>query len=105
MPLHMKEFFSIEELQEAKLIESMPFSRSAPVLQIPATPKSPFYSHQGPGTLKDTESALFDLHADPLQNHPLHDVAVQQRMHRMAIEQMKIQHAPVEYFRRLDLSS
>jgi len=35
----------------------------------------------------------------------LHDVAVQQRMHRMAIEQMKIQHAPVEYFRRLDLSS
>ena len=105
MPLHMKEFFSIEELQEAKLIESMPFSRSAPVLQIPATPKSPFYSHQGPGTLKDTESALFDLHADPLQNHPLHDVAVQQRMHRMAIEQMKIQHAPGEYFRRLDLSS
>jgi hypothetical protein len=105
MPLHMKEFFSIEELQEAKLIESMPFSRNAPVLQIPATPKSPFYSHQGPGTLKDTESALFDLHADPLQNHPLYDVAVQQRMHHMAIEQMKIQHAPVEYFRRLDLSS
>jgi hypothetical protein len=105
MPLHMKEFFSIEELQEAKLIASMPFSRSAPVLQIPATPKSPFYSHQGPGTLKDTDSALFNLHADPLQNHPLHDASVQQRMHRMAIEQMKIQHAPLEYFKRLDLSN
>lgn len=105
MPLHMKEFFSIEELQEAKLIESMPFSRSAPVLKIPATPKSPFYSHQGPSTLKDTESALFDLLADPLQNHPLDDAPVLQRMHRMAIDQMNIQHAPVEYFRRLDLTN
>jgi arylsulfatase A-like enzyme len=66
MPLHMKEFFSIEELQEARLMESMPFSRSAPVLKIPATPKSPFYNHQGPGTLKDTQSALFDLLADLL---------------------------------------
>ncbi|MEY4018639.1 MAG: hypothetical protein RLZZ189_2437 [Pseudomonadota bacterium] len=105
MPLHMKEFFSIEELQEAKLMESMPFSRSAPVLQIPATPKSPFYSHQGPATLKDTESALFDLHTDPLQNHPLHDVALKERMRRLAITQMKVQHAPAEYFRRLDLSN
>ena len=105
MPLHMKEFFSIEELQEAKLIESMPFSRSAPVLKIPATPKSPFYSHQGPGTLKDTESALFDLLADPLQNHPLDDAPVLQRMHRMAIAQMNIQHAPLEYFQRLDLTN
>jgi hypothetical protein len=105
MPLHMKEFFSIEELQEAKLIQSMPFSRSAPVLQIPATPKSPFYSHQGPATLKDTESALFDLHTDPLQNHPLHDAALEERMRRMAVAQMKVQHAPVEYFRRLDLSN
>ena len=103
MPLHMKEFFSIEELQEAKLIQSMPFSRSAPVLQIPATPKSPFYSHQGPATLKDTESALFDLHTDPLQNHPLHDAALEERMRRMAVAQMKVQHAPAEYFRRLDL--
>jgi hypothetical protein len=105
MPLHMKEFFSIEELQEAKLIQSMPFSRSAPVLQIPATPKSPFYSHQGPATLKDTESALFDLHTDPLQNHPLHDASLEERMRRMAITQMKVQHAPAEYFRRLDLSN
>jgi hypothetical protein len=105
MPLHMKEFFSIEELQEAKLIQSMPFSRSAPVLQIPATPKSPFYSHQGPATLKDTESALFDLHTDPLQNHPLHDAALEERMRRMAVAQMKVQHAPAEYFRRLDLSN
>jgi hypothetical protein len=105
MPLHMKEFFSIEELQDAKLIPSMPFSRSAPVLKIPATPKSPFYNHQGPGTLKDTESALFDLLVDPLQNYPLHDASVLQRMHRMAVAQMNIQHAPHEYFQRLDLTN
>jgi hypothetical protein len=54
-------------------------------------------------TLKDTESVLFDLHTDPLQNHPLHDAALEERMRRMAVAQMKVQHAPAEYFRRLDL--
>jgi hypothetical protein len=48
---------------------------------------------------------LFDLHTDPLQNHPLHDAALEERMRRMAVAQMKVQHAPVEYFRRLDLSN
>jgi hypothetical protein len=40
-----------------------------------------------------------------LQNHPLHDVALKERMRRLAITQMKVQHAPAEYFRRLDLSN
>ena len=105
MPMHMKEFFSIDELQQAELVKSMPFSRSAPVLKIPATPKSPFYNHQGPGTLKDTVSVVFDLHTDPLQKSPLTDPAIQARMHQLAIAQMKTQHAPAEYFKRLALAA
>jgi hypothetical protein len=81
----------------------MPFSRTAPVLKIPATPKSPFYNHQGPGTLKDTVSAVFDLHSDPFQKTPLQDFVVEERMRKLAIEQMKVQHAPSEYFERLAL--
>lgn len=103
MPMHMKEFFSIEELQQAELIQSMPFSRTAPVMKIPATPKSPFYNHQGPGTLKDTISATFDLHTDPLQKSPLNDPLIQERLQQLAITQMKQQHAPAEYFKRLAL--
>ena len=103
MPMHMKELFSIEELQQAELVASMPFSRTAPVLKIPATPKSPFYNHQGPGTLKDTVSAVFDLHSDPFQKTPLQDFVVEERMRKLAIEQMKVQHAPSEYFERLAL--
>ena len=103
MPLHMKEFFSLQELQESQLISSMPFSRNTPVLKVPATPKSPFYNHQGPGTLKDTETVLFDLQADPGQLTPLNDPEVMNCMRALAIEEMKRQHAPKEYFLRLDL--
>ena len=103
MPMHMKEMFSIEELQAATLMESMPFSRSTPVLQVPATPKSPFYNHQGPGVLHDTKSALFNIAADPQQLQPLSDAVLEARMRGKAIAQMKLQHAPQEYYRRLGL--
>jgi hypothetical protein len=105
MPMHMKEFFSIDELQQAELVKSMPFSRATPVMKIPATLKSPFYNHQGPGTLKDTVSAVFDLQTDPLQKTPLADPVIQARMHQLAIDQMKVQHAPAEYFERLALAA
>lgn len=103
MPMHMKELFSLQELQEARLMDAMPFSRNTPVLKIPATPKSPFYNHQGPGVLQDTESALFDLQTDPQQMHPLSDPALARVMRQHAIRQMHQQHAPAEYFTRLAL--
>lgn len=103
MPMHMKELFSLQELQEARLMESMPFSRNTPVLKIPATPKSPFYNHQGPGVLQDTTSALFDLHTDPQQLSPLSNPELDRVMRQHAVRQMHQQHAPSEYFKRLAL--
>ena len=104
MPMHMKELFSLQELQEASLMKSMPFSRNTPVLKIPATPKSPFYNHQGPGVLQDTDSALFDLETDPRQIYPLADPELASVMRQHAVLQMHLQHAPVEYFKRLALN-
>jgi len=103
MPMHMKELFSLQELQEAQLMQSMPFSRNTPVLKVPATPKSPFYNLQGPGVLQDTQSALFDLHTDPQQLHPLDNPALEYSMRQHAVAQMQLHHAPPEYFRRLAL--
>jgi hypothetical protein len=55
--------------------------------------------------LKDTVSAVFDLQTDPLQKTPLTDPLIQARMHQLAIDQMKVQHAPAEYFDRLALAA
>jgi hypothetical protein len=103
MPMHMKTFFSLQELQESQWLPSIPFSRDTPVLCVPATPKSPFYNHQGPGVQHDTKSALYDLRDDPGQVTPLDDPLIEQRMRDLAIFEMKRQSAPPEYFERLNL--
>jgi len=103
MPMHMKTFFSLQELQESQWLPSIPFSRDTPVLRVPATPKSPFYNHQGPGVQHDTKSALYDLREDPDQVTPLDDPLLEQRMRDIAIFEMKRQSAPPEYFERLNL--
>lgn len=105
MPMHMKELFSLQELQEAQMMASMPFSRNTPVLKVPATPKSPFYNHQGPGVQQDAATVLYDLLNDPGQLKPIRDEAVEQRMRHLAIAEMTRQHAPPEYFRRLGLTT
>jgi arylsulfatase A-like enzyme len=103
MPMHMREFFSLQELQESQWLPGMPFSRDTPLLRVPATPKSPFYNHQGPGVQNDTQTALYDLASDPGQLSSLKDKQVEHRMRRLAIDEMKRQSAPAEYFTRLDL--
>jgi hypothetical protein len=45
------------------------------------------------------------LQTDPLQKTPLTDPLIQARMHQLAIDQMKVQHAPTEYFDRLALAA
>lgn len=105
MPMHMKAFFSLQELQESQWLPSVPFSRDTPVLQIPATPKSPFYNHQGPGVQHDTTSALYDLDSDPGQLAPVDDPKTERRMRELAIKEMMRHFAPPEYFERLNLDT
>ena len=87
-PMHMKELFSIAELAEAQLTPSTPFSRGAPLLRIPATPKSPFYNHQGPGVQHDARTVLFDLATDPDQLRPIQDAAIEARMRKLVIDEI-----------------
>ena len=101
----MKEMFSLAELAEAQLVAPTAFSRGAPMLRVPATPKSPFYNHQGPGVQHDAKTVLFDLQNDPDQLHPLQDAAIEARMRELAIAQMRHAGAPPEYFRRLGLAA
>ena len=103
MPMHLKELFSIAELADATLVQPTPFSRGAPLLRVPATPKSPFYNHQGPGVQHDAKTVLFDLHHDPDQLQPIADAAIEARMRALAAQEMRRAGAPPESFRRLGL--
>jgi arylsulfatase A-like enzyme len=104
MPMHMKELFAVEELQEAQLAPPLPFTKGAPVLRVPATPKSPNYKLHGPAAQNDTVTVMFDLADDPGQERPITDAAVRARLCDHIVRLMKENDAPPEYFARLGLT-
>ncbi len=96
MPTHMRSMFSIEELQGAELVKPFSFTKGVPLLRIPAA-SSPWSSANRYGTL------LFDNEADPLQQSPLRDAAIERRMTEAMVELMRSNDAPVEQYARLGL--
>ena len=103
MPMHLKGMFSPGELAQATLTEPQPHFKDVPVLRVPATPKSPFYNHQGPGVQNDTVTSLYDLSVDPDQTTPIDDPQVARRMRGLAVAEMTKAHVPAEYLRRMGL--
>jgi len=94
MPTHIRSRFSVEEMRTAELAEPFSFTKGVPLLRIESRPwikAHPF------GTL------LFDLQADPRQEHPLHDPEVEGRMIQLLIRLMVDNDAPSEQFERLGL--
>jgi arylsulfatase A-like enzyme len=92
MPTHMRHTFAPAELQSITLAEPFSFTKGCPTMRIPGrtwTNAHPF------GDL------LFDLEADPGQEHPLHDPAVEATMTDHLVRLMRDNDAPAEQFERL----
>jgi len=104
MPMHLRGMFSAEELRDATLTAPLPYFNDVPVLRVPATPKSPFYNHQGPGVQNDTVTVLYDLHDDPGQTRPIDDAATAARLRALAVREMRRADAPAEYLQRMGLA-
>ncbi len=97
MPTHMRGFFSVDELQQIELAEPFGFTKGCRTMKIAARQRS--------WTSEDELSTkLYDLHADPGQQHPLDDEAAERRMIELMVEAMKAGEAPPEQYRRLGLS-
>ncbi|ABI88826.1 type I phosphodiesterase / nucleotide pyrophosphatase family protein [Burkholderia ambifaria AMMD] len=94
MPTHMREMFSVDELQDIELAPPFPFSQGVSMMKIASRPIG--YSYRA-GTL------LFDLQTDPGQAQPLYDAAVEQRMATLARDLMRASDAPAEQYERLGL--
>ncbi|MGC9467476.1 MAG: sulfatase [Anaerolineae bacterium] len=95
MPAHMRHTFDVEELQDIELAEPFSFTKGCPTMKIPA---------QGSGGLHRFGTLLFDLQADPKQEHPLDDPETEARMERLLASLMRAADAPPEQFDRLGLT-
>jgi arylsulfatase A-like enzyme len=103
MPTHLWELFTPEELRNAQLAEPFSFTKGVPLLKVPVIKTSPMYSNYGPGALLESETRLYDLEADPGQERPLQDAAVERRMAALMRDLMIENDAPSEAVARVEL--
>jgi len=96
MPQLMRTAMPPERLREATLGPAFPFTKGCPTLKVPggAWPD-----------VSDHATALFDLQADPGQEHPLDDADVEAMMLGHLARLMQRNHAPGEQFARLGLDA
>lgn len=94
MPTHMRSRFGPDELKDAQLAPPFPFTKGCPVLRMPGRA---WNKAQEFGTL------LYDIQADPRQERPIQDKAVEERMLGLMTRLMLENHTPMEQFERLGL--
>lgn len=94
MPTHMRGLFSHEELRAAELAQPFKFTKGLKTLRTPAA------VWKGERLF---ETLLWDVQADPKQEHPLADASIEAVMIGHLLRLMKENDAPPEQFERLGL--
>ena len=95
MPTHMRQRFSVDELNAMTLQAPFDFTKGCRTLKIrPA---------RGRYLLDAFETLLFDLESDPGQVNPLGDTALEGRMIEMMLHLMRANDAPPEQYQRLGI--
>jgi hypothetical protein len=97
MPSHLESMFSTEELSTAELVAPFDFTKGAPLMRMTM---SPDVGESGLECVArwNGGSCLFDLKADPRQEHPIEDAAVIARLTSLIVEQLRRHDAPREIF-------
>lgn len=103
MPTHLWDRFTPEELRTATLAPPFPFTKEVPLLKVPVIETSPMYGNYGPGALLEDTTRLYDLEADPGQERPLADPALEAAMARLMRRLMLETDCPPEALARLGL--
>jgi arylsulfatase A-like enzyme len=94
MPAHMRNAFGVDELQDVHLAEPFAFTKGCRTMR---TAARPWVNAHGFGTM------LFDLRADPGQERPIGDPAVEAAMTQHLVRLMAENDAPAEQYERLGL--
>ena len=97
MPTHMNKAFAPDELQQMELVPPFSFTKNCQTLKIPG--RKPMAGGQ-----KGFSTALYDLQADPGQEAPLYDAAIETRLVGQMRELMRQCDAPAEQYERIGLA-
>ncbi len=99
LPMHMREIFSLKEMQHMQAHAPFSFTKGCPVWQVPSygIPELDISAY-GFGTM------LFDLSVDPQQEHPISCAVVEERMKELMLQLMRENDAPPEQYTRLGLA-
>jgi arylsulfatase A-like enzyme len=103
MPAHMRTFFEASEFTDATMVETLKFTRGYPVMRLPVRSDAKAnMTRRYP--LLEAQTALYDLHTDPQQRHPVKDAALELRMRIAVAALLQANEAPAELFDRYGLS-
>ena len=94
MPTHMRGLFGVKELADVELAEPFPFTKGCRTMKT---------ASGGSDTAHEFGTMLFDLEADPKQERPVTDAAVEAKMTEHLVRLMRENDAPPEQFERLGL--
>lgn len=114
MPTHSGSFFSLEEVRSATLAQPFAFTKGCPTLKTDAqkrNPNSNILKYDSPGAVRRKggkaaemyTTLLFDTKTDPLQQNPIVDLEIEEKMIAQMVLLMRENDAPVEQYERLGL--
>lgn len=103
MPAHLRSLFTTEEMQTARLREPFDFTKRMPVLQIDALMNAARIPYHDGERFQDLGTRLFDIEADPKQEKPFRDPAIEHRMLDSIRTALKEHDCPVELYDRYGL--
>ena len=103
MPTHIRQHFSVDELQHAKLNEPFDFSKGVPLLKVPVVQRSPIHQYYGPGCMIENDTRLYNIIDDPKQQTMVKASKAESMMTEYISQLMKWNQAPPEAFTRLQI--
>lgn len=103
-PMLMRGFESHDKLRQAQLAPPFDFTRGMPTLKL-AINRGHGSGTGKPQSFPTDADLLYDLHADPRQQHPLDDAALQTRLEGLMVAAMREADAPAEQYERMGLPS
>jgi membrane-anchored protein YejM (alkaline phosphatase superfamily) len=94
MPTHMRDMFSVREMQQVQLADPFSFTKGCRTMRIPAE------GWFGDGPM---QTRLYDIQMDPKQASPIQDPAIERMMTEHLVRLMRQCDAPAEQYERLGL--
>lgn len=97
MPTHMRAMFSVDEMKTMQYAPPFSFTKETPLMRIESVTGFEIDSGRKFGT------RLYDLDMDPMQETPIDNPEIEEKMIRHMVRLMKENDAPLEQYERMNL--